>query len=116
MSPQVIRRRIEAVDPHLPTWVVGVPVVVLLGFLALLGRSGVGIQIAGLPLGALLTPVPTVFVALMLATRKGQAILSTFSLPQRRVAILVGVAVAVGVLRAAAQGLPTLLRFQDGGF
>jgi len=114
VSPQYIHRRsAEAVDPYLPTWLVGAPVIVLLGFLALLGRAGVGIQIARLPLGALLTPIPTVLVALLMSTRKGRAILSTFSQPQRRVAILVGVAIALGVVRAAAQGRPTLLTFQD---
>ena len=96
-----------------PTWAVGVPAVLLLGFLALLGRAGVGIQILGLPLGAYLTPLPMVAVGILLVTRRGRALIHSFDRPQRRVAIAVGIAVGAGVLRAAAQGTPTLLRFQD---
>ena len=97
----------------LPTWAVGVPVVLLLGFLALLGRAGVGIQLFGLPLGAFLTPLPLVVFGVLLVTRRGRALIRRFDRPQRRVAIAVGIAVGSGVLRAAAQGTPTLLRFQD---
>jgi hypothetical protein len=97
----------------IPTWAVGVPTALLLGLLALLGRAGVGIQIAGLPVGALLTPVPTLIVAGLVATRRGRTLLRSFNGPQRRVVILVAIAVGAGLLRAAAQGVPTLLRFQD---
>ena len=97
----------------LPTWAVGVPAVLLLGFLTLLGRAGVGIQLFGLPLGAYLTPVPLFAVGILLVTRRGRAMIQRFNRPQRRVAIAVGIAVGAGVLRAAAQGTPTLLRFQD---
>lgn len=97
----------------LPTWAVGVPAILLLGFLALLGRAGVGIQLFGLPLGAYLTPLPMVAVGILLVPRRGRALIHSFDRPQRRVAMAVGIAVGAGVLRAAAQGTPTLLRFQD---
>jgi hypothetical protein len=92
---------------------VGVPAVVLLGFLALLGRAGVGIQIAGLPLGALLTPISTLLVVALLVLPRGRRLLAEFSGTERRIAILVAVAVLAGVARAGAQGFPTLLRLQD---
>ena len=98
-------------DWTVATWVVGVPAVILLGFLALLGRAGVGIQIAGLPLGALLTPVPTLLFVVLLVLPRGRRLLATFSTAERRIAILVGVAVIAGTARAAAQGMPTLLLF-----
>lgn len=97
----------------LPTWAVGVPAILLLGFLALLGRAGVGIQLFGLPLGAYLTPLPLVVIGVLLVTRRGRALIQRFDRPQRRVAIAVGIALGAGVLRAAAQGTPTLLRLQD---
>ena len=97
----------------LPVWVVGVPAVLLLGFLALLGRAGVGIQVLGLPLGAYLTPLPSLLVVGLIATSRGRTLLRSFDRSQRRVAIAVAVAVAAGLLRAAAQGMPTLLGFQD---
>lgn len=96
-----------------PTWAIGAPAALLLGFLALLGRAGVGIQALGLPLGAYLTPLPTLAVLGLLMTRAGRALLTSLNRPQQRIAIAVGIAVGVGVLRAAAQGMPTLLRFQD---
>jgi hypothetical protein len=104
-----------ATHPQLtvPTWVVGVPAVLLMGFLALLGRAGVGIQLFDLPIGAYLTPVPTVVVGVLLATRRGRALVQSFDRPQRRVAIAVVIALGAGALRATAQGTPTLLRFQD---
>ena len=97
----------------LPAWAVGVPAVLLLGFLALFGRAGVGIQVTGLPLGAYLTPLPSVLVAGLITTSRGRMLLRSFDRSQRRVAIAVAVAVAAGLLRAAVQGMPTLLRFQD---
>lgn len=97
----------------LPAWAIGVPAVLLIGFLALLGRAGVGIQILGLPLGAYLTPLPSVLVVGLIATARGRMLLRSLDRSQRRVAVAVAVAVAVGLLRAAAQGMPTLLRFQD---
>lgn len=97
----------------LPAWAVGVPAVLLLGFLALLGRAGVGIQILGLPFGAYLTPLPSVLVVGLISTASGRDLLRSFDRSQRRVAIAVAVAVAAGLLRAAAQGMPTLLGFQD---
>ena len=97
----------------LPVWAVGVPAVLLLGFLALLGRAGVGVQVLGLSLGAYLTPLPSVLVAGLIATARGRTLLRSFDRSQRRVAIAVAVAVAAGLLRAAAQGMPTLLRLQD---
>lgn len=97
----------------LPAWSIGVPAVLLLGFLGLFGRAGVGIQVLGLPLGAYLTPFPIVLVVGLIATARGRRLLQSFDRPQRRVTIAVAVAVAAGLLRAAAQGAPTLLRFQD---
>ena len=97
----------------LPAWAVGAPAVLLLGFLALLGRAGVGVQVIGLPLGAYLAPLPSVLVVGLMATTRGRLLLRSFDRSQRRVAIAVAVAVAVGLLRAAVQGMPTLLRFQD---
>lgn len=97
----------------LPAWAIGVPAVLLLGFLGLLGRAGVGIQVIGLPLGAYLTPLPSLLVLGLIRTARGRLLLRSFDRSQRRVAIAVAVAVAVGLLRAAVQGMPTLLRFQD---
>lgn len=96
-----------------PTWAVGVPAVLLIGFLALLGRAGVGIQLFGLPLGAYLTPLPSLLVLCLAVTSRGRDLLHSLDRSQRRIALAVLVAVAVGLLRAAAQGMPTLLRFQD---
>jgi hypothetical protein len=98
---------------QLPATVIGLPLVVLVGFLSLLGRAGVGIQIGGQPLGALLTPLPTLIVLSALLSPNGRHLFRSMSVDQRRIAVLVGVALTVGVLRAMAQGIPTLLRFQD---
>lgn len=106
-------RPVVLTPPVVPAWVVGVPATVLVGFLAMFGRAGVGIQILGLPLGAYLTPVPTIAIVGLLATPTGRQILRGLEPSQRRVAIAVSIAVGVGLLRAAAQGVPTLLRFQD---
>jgi len=97
----------------LPAGLIGALAVLLLGPLTLLGRAWVGIQIFGMPLGAYLTPLPSILLVSMVLTRRGRERLSSFNRSERRVAVAVAIAVAVGLLRAAGQGLPTLLRFQD---
>lgn len=103
-----------SITPHQRTGIALCALLALvIAYLGVLGRAGAGINLLGLPIGALLTPVPSVFCVAFLLSRPGKALFHSLDATTRRVYYAVAFAVIVALLRGLSQAQFSLLHFRD---